>query len=126
MDPALNRPSSAGPSEGLADPLEQAWDKVDRAWGDPETHRRFLALAQATGRLAVAGRRYRQVASENPERADEAQRQVDRVIALAMQGLTVERQPPKGGPRRVVLLIGYLLALALLACVATLLLRGHS
>lgn len=119
MDPPVDhRPSDS-------DPLDQAWDKVDRAWEDEERHRAFVALAQALGRLADAGRRYR-AASAEPGRAETASRMLDRILALAMADLGRLREPPDTSPRRWVLAIGYAVAIALLASAAYLLLRARS
>jgi hypothetical protein len=83
-----------------ADPLREAWEKVDRAWDDPEAHRRFLALCRALGRLPEAGRRYREVREADPSRAASAEAQIDALLAAAMIEMQAHRAPPPAASAR--------------------------
>ena len=94
--------------------LEAAWARVEEAWDDEDAHRKFKALAASLGRLDFAGTRYRGVRDGDPERADVAQREIDRLVALAMSQLEVTRSAePKSG-RRIVNLLAVAVVLGLL------------
>lgn len=76
---------------------EGAWTELqDDAWTDDKAHERFLLLADAAGELAEAGRRYR-AAKEAADRAGDAERkaradrQLERIVALAMARMARER-----------------------------------
>ena len=75
------------------DDLAAEWARVEAAWDDPQAHRRYVTVCGATGRLAYAGRRYRQVQASDPERRALAEAQIDRILALAMERLAVEKTP---------------------------------
>ncbi len=74
--------------------IEDAWERVTREWDDARAHEAFLVLSASTGRLADAGRRYRDVRERDPERAERAKAQIDRVLALAMQNLSALKTEP--------------------------------
>lgn len=81
--------------------LERAWDELLAAWDDADRHKRFLVLAESTGRLAEAGRRYRAM-KDDPARRAEAERRIDEILARAMARMaTVERTDPAPARSRV-------------------------
>ncbi|MAQ14876.1 MAG: hypothetical protein CMN30_08780 [Sandaracinus sp.] len=88
------------------EPLEVAWERVEAEWAEDEAHLRFISLCQVLGRLDEAGARYRAVREADPERADEAARRIDQVVARALATLHAQRveTPPKRN-RRLLLLV---------------------
>ena len=97
--------------EGQADPIEQAWEKLLGAWSDQEAHRKFIALCSSLGRLKEAGMRYREVREgSDPERRAQAERQIDRLLGVAMQSLESIRTPPPARTRRVLVFVALLVA----------------
>lgn len=111
------------PQSPADDPLGEAWEKVDRAWDDPEAHRRFLALATTLGRLPEAGRRYREVRERSPERRALAEKQTERLLGLAMQDLARIRTPPPDTGKRVTTWLGAAIAVMLVGVATWALLR---
>ena len=86
--------------------IESAWQRVLAEWGDEKAHKAFLMLCASTGQLAEAGRRYRDVRERDPERAEAAKAQIDRVLGLAMQNLSaLKTEPTARSARTKVLLI---------------------
>ena len=75
------------------DPVDEAWGRVEQAWGDAEEHRRFVGVCMALDRLPEAGRRYREVRERDPSRAESAAGHIDKLLSLASQQL-------RGHPRR--------------------------
>ncbi len=103
--------------------LERAWEEVDRAWDDPETHRRFLALASTLGRLDVAGARYRAMRDANPARREQADAQIQKLLGLALASLGTLKSAPLPNARRWVNVVGVALGFLLFALAAWALLR---
>jgi hypothetical protein len=85
---------------GESSNLEEEWKRVVAEWGDPKAHTRFLALAEASGELAFAGRRYRELRESDPSKAAEAQRAIDEILSRAMSRMTLERTPVRTGRTR--------------------------
>jgi hypothetical protein len=83
------------------DELERAWSEVLGAWDDERAHQRFLVLADATGRLAEAGRRYRDVREREPERRAVAERRIDEILgkAIAQMKVIESSEPAKARSR---------------------------
>lgn len=105
----------AGVPDPDVDPvLETGWEKVEAEWEDPRAHDRWIALCAAMGRLELAGRRYRSVREADPERAERAQKSIDRVVVIAMQTLELSREPPPPPPKRVLLPVALLIMLTLI------------
>lgn len=86
-------------SAGEADALEAAWRAVLDDWGSPDAHKRFLVLADATGRLAEAGKRYRAIRERDADEARraEAARRIDEILSLAI--VRVSAATPRGEAR---------------------------
>lgn len=76
------------------DPLEEAFAAALATWDDDEAHQRYLAMAQALGRLPEAGRRYREIKESDPVRAPGAQKRLDSLLALALADLA-QRRPAR-------------------------------
>ena len=77
--------------------METAWQKVLQEWDDDAAHKQFLVLCSTTGQLAEAGKRYRKVRDEEPERSEAAAKRIDAVLGMAMQNMDIIRSPePKG------------------------------
>ena len=96
---------------------------MDRAWEDPEAHRRFLALSSTLGRLDVAGARYRATRDANPARRELAEAQIGKLLGLALASLGTLKSTPLPNARRWVNVLGVALALTLAALAAWALLR---
>lgn len=93
--------------------LEEAWAQVDEGWDDDGSHKRFIAVCDAIGRLDEAGARYRTVRESDPDRAEEAKRRIDQVVARALTTLQAQRADPQQRPRRPLLWLSVLVFLAL-------------
>lgn len=96
----------SGDDDPLPSPsLAPAWEHVLRDWNDEVAHRKFLALCSATDRLAEAGRCYRTVRDNDPERAEMASRQIDELLSLAMQNLAVLKTKPRRRTRKTLMFL---------------------
>jgi len=116
-----NRPSDPGQTGAPIDPLERAWEEVDHSWDDDDAHRRFVELGVELGRLAEVGARY-PTARGDAARAPRATKQIDRIHAVALASLTPTSPDVSARPRRVIVAVGYAVAVALVAISAYLLL----
>lgn len=98
------------------DPIEDAWANLQEHWDDAESHRRFIALCATLGRLPEAGRRYREVRDGDPARRETAERQIDRLLAFAMQSLETARTPPPDTTRarRILLIVSFVLTVTMI------------
>lgn len=105
-----------------SDPIAVAWEKVDLAWDEDREHERLLELARVVDRLADVARLYRE-ARERPERRARAERQLDRLLAIALSNLVRTPEARLEAPRKRVVAFGYVLAIVLVAAFAYLLLR---
>jgi hypothetical protein len=90
--PAAAAETVAAPT-GEDDPIERAWSETTTRWDDPKAHQIFVALCSSTGRLAEAGRRYRE-ARKDPARAARADEQIERILGIAMQSLAATKSEP--------------------------------
>jgi hypothetical protein len=107
------------------DPVTTAWEKLQEDWGDPEAHKRFIALCLTRERLAEAGRLYREVRDQDDdaERRAEAERQIDRILTHALSTLEVMKSPP-APKRNTALLLVATVIFVLLVGTATLAVMG--
>jgi len=105
--------SDSDPDVPGADALVASWEAVLRDWESDDAHRRFLALGAATGRLAEAGQRYRQVRDGDAARAAEAERRIQAVLALATEQLLRQKTPApeRGTPRLTLIALGVALVI---------------
>jgi len=94
--------------------LEEAWAQVDEGWGDDGSHKRFIAVCDAIGRLDEAGARYRAVRESDPQRAEEAERRIDQIVARALATLQAQRVEPPERSRRGLFWLSVLVFLAIL------------
>jgi len=69
------------------DAVDTAWAELDKAWDDPEAHRRFIGLCAALGRLPDAATRYRQVRDDSPERSEIAKTRLGAIATAATAAL---------------------------------------
>lgn len=77
------------------DDLERAWSEVLGAWDDEDAHKRYVVLADATGRLGEAGRRYREIKEREPLRRAVADRRIEEILGKAItQMKVIERSEP--------------------------------
>lgn len=97
------------------DPLDTAWERVERSWTDEALHRKFLALCEALGRLDEAGRRYGAVRDTDPSRRESAVAHIEQLITRAMSSLEFTRSEPSARPRRILNVFAVVVAVALLA-----------
>jgi ferric-dicitrate binding protein FerR (iron transport regulator) len=99
--------------------ISTAWAEVEARWDDPEAHDAFRTLCARLDRLDAAGRRYRAVREAGGPRAEEAERQQQKLLATAMSRLEASRSIPPPAPRRRrprgLLLLAVGIALALVA-----------
>jgi hypothetical protein len=72
---------------------EATWRLVLANWDDPAAHKRFVTLCHATGALAYAGGKYREVLNAADGRETGAREQIDAVISLAAADLFAHRPP---------------------------------
>ena len=79
----------------MDDPIDTAWAEVEADWSSEAAHKKFLTLCASLDRLAEAGKRYRAVKESDPERAEVATAQIDRLLGLAMQNLQVLKSEPR-------------------------------
>lgn len=79
----------------MDDPVDVAWREVQADWASERAHKKFLTLCASLDRLAEAGKRYRAVKDSDPDRAEVASEQIDRLLGLAMQNLQVLKSEPK-------------------------------
>jgi len=107
------------------DPIEEAWARVEAEWGNEDTHRRFVGLCMALGRLPDAGKRYRQVSETDPVRREHAMRQIEALIVLATQQLQDSRVRPTGTEhKRTLTWAAFFIMLVLMGAGVWLLARG--
>lgn len=107
------------------DAIDAAWRRVEERWDDEKAHSAFLTLSASADRLAEAGRRYREVRERDPERAEVATAQIDRLLGLAMQNLSAlktERNPRSA--KNVMLLVAMGVSGAMIASALWALLRS--
>ena len=71
--------------------IDLAWQKVLENFSDENSHRRFLILCQAMGKLSEAAKRYREIKDRDPEHADTADKQLEKVLAAAVAALSASR-----------------------------------
>ena len=93
--------------------IEAGWEILRKKWDDPEAHRRFIGLATGLGALPLAGARYRATVEAEPERAEQAQAGIDKILSVALSQMEINRTPTTPPPRRALFLIALLLSLSL-------------
>lgn len=77
------------------DHLERAWEDALASWDDDAAHERFLVIADATGRLVEAGKRYREIRDRDPARRAAAEKRIDALLAKAVAHMmAVEKSEP--------------------------------
>ena len=103
-----------GVTDQGSDPIDEAWDRVLTHWDDDEAHRKFIALCATLGRLDFAGTRYRKIRDTEPERAEQASSQIDRLLSHAMKNLEPLRTQAPRRAKGVVLLVAFVITAALL------------
>lgn len=86
------------PAQTAADPVEGAWAEVLAAWHDEAAHERALGVADALDRLGELGGRYRAIREAGGERAADAERYQQRILARAVGRLA--RAPKPSGPAK--------------------------
>lgn len=94
------------PEPVLPEVLAKAWETVRAEWADEARHAAFIELCAQQQRLPDAGALYRGVKEREPERAELAERQLQRIMARALSMLAQHApQPIAPSARRVVLLV---------------------
>lgn len=89
-------------SPAKPDLLIEAWQNVLDQWDDPESHRKFISISNALGRLPEAGKCYREIRETDSERKLEAERRIRTIVILATEQLALAKQGPTGfSPRSV-------------------------
>jgi hypothetical protein len=104
--------------------LEREWERVLGAWDEPDAHKRFLVLADTSGRLALAGKRYRDAKDADPARGPIADQQIDRILGLAMAQMKAIEKTEPGKGRSKVEWIAFGVSAALIAAALYQLLRA--
>ncbi len=104
------------PQAGLVmkDEIERAWNDVLEAWDDDQAHRQFLILAEARGKLADAGWRYRKIKESDPTRRDAAERWTKEILGRALAPLAMRRKSP-ANTRRTFEWVGLGISITLIA-----------
>lgn len=109
----------------FVDPIDEAWERVAADWGNQEWHRRFVGVCVALDRLPEAGKRYRAVRDSDPARRDQAEKQIDSLIALATQQLQDTRvRPAPNEHKRTLTWAAFFIMLLLMGAGLLLLLRA--
>lgn len=114
----------AAPSPLLDDPVEHAWQEVERNWEAPEAHHKFLALCTAVGSLPTASLLYRNVRDGDPSRKAEAERRLAAIVAQAMSQLDLARTARTPRKSRIVW-VGYGLSVFFTLYALLSILRGY-
>lgn len=76
--------------------VEQLWSHVDQHWDNEAAHEALLQQCASPEQLAEIAKRYRRQ-TERPERTHIAERQLQRIAALAMSRLEVSRETAAAG-----------------------------
>ncbi|MGF1469855.1 MAG: hypothetical protein ACFCGT_27330 [Sandaracinaceae bacterium] len=95
---------------GDPDPMAKAWERLLERWEDPDSHRRFQALALETDRLPEAGRLYRAEQERGTVRAEEAGRQIQRLHTLVLARLDAAKAPPPRKDRPALVAVAFLVS----------------
>jgi len=104
------------PPDHGADPVAQAWARVEAEWDDPDAHRRFLGLCASLGQLPEAARLLREARDRDPGRRERAQKSLDALVNVAVAAMAATRtEPPKRNKTSRFWLIGLGVSLALIA-----------
>lgn len=99
--------------------LAKAWEAVRAEWDHDARHSAFIELCAQQQHLPDAGALYRGVKEREPERAEVAEKQLQRIMARALTMLAQHAPPPVApGARRLVLLAAVLLAAVLMGSAA--------
>lgn len=107
---AMDPPNGAPLPQGV----ESAWQQVLASWSDEDQHKKFLAVCEALGCLDEAGARYKSIRDSDPDRAELARLQIDRLIGLAFSKLRVMKTEPRQRPRFLLNAFAVLMALGLI------------
>ncbi|MEM7448208.1 MAG: hypothetical protein AAF355_08200 [Myxococcota bacterium] len=75
------------------DVLDEAWSRLEQQWNDEKAHESFLGLCVSLDRLAEAGKRYRQVRDTQTDRRAEAEKRMQRLIAITMAQMQASKTP---------------------------------
>jgi hypothetical protein len=95
----------------LPEDLGHAWEAVRADWQSEARHAAFIELCAQQRRLPDAGALYRGVKEREPERAEQAERQLQRIMARALVMLAQQApQPVAPNARRVVMLLAVVVA----------------
>lgn len=127
MDPMNSPGFEARPEREEApsdDALRAAWEEVDRQWEDDRAHARFIELARVLTRLPEASAHYRRE-RDRPGRSADAERRLQQIVTVALASLVPTPADEHARPRRVVVAIGYVVALVLIAVAVTFLVRAR-
>jgi hypothetical protein len=85
----------------LPEPLAHAWEAVRADWQSEARHAAFIELCAQQQRLPDAGALYRGVKEREPAHAEQAEQQLQRIMARALVMLAQQApQPVAPGARR--------------------------
>ncbi len=104
----------------MSDPLDEAWTDLQDQWSDEAAHKRYIGLATSLGRLAEAGKHYREVRDDPAapaERREIAKKRIDQLLAAALAAMAATKSPPapKQHPKLVFVAAGICAAMILFA-----------
>lgn len=103
------------PEPSLPEALAQAWEAVRADWQSDARHTAFIELCAQQQHLPDAGALYRRVKEREPEHAEQAERQLQRIMARALVMLAQQApQPVAPNARRWVLLLAIAVASVLM------------
>lgn len=97
------------------DTVDEAWKELLASWDDESAHVKFLAACDAIGLRRAAGERYSRIRREEPDKAEVAQAQLDKLIAGAwasVPALSASRRTSNAP--RIAKVLGVLFALCLI------------
>lgn len=107
------------------DGFELLWAKVLEQWDDDKLHAAFLDYARERMQLPEAGARYRKIKDTDPQRAERAEKQLGRLMALAVAMLESARETAPQGPPRWITAFAYAVAAVFLAVLIRKVLEGR-
>ena len=108
------------------DPIETAWAELLGSWEDDAAHKRFIGLASGLGRLADAGRKYREARDAPdssadlgalPKRREIAEKRIGEILGIAVVTMAAHKTAPpeKNHPKLLFVATGVCLAMILFA-----------
>ena len=90
--PDPEHPADTGPVRDAG--FEALWQRVLDHWDDDKAHSALIEFALRTEQLPEAARRYREL-TEDPAKAERAQKRLDAIVVAATQLMMSMKTPPR-------------------------------